>query len=66
MMTIKGERELRGHAGDRPILAEIIAALGRIGSELSAEDHMRDYNPWPPIGRQEETIRALLLQLSIA
>ena len=60
------EQELPGRAdnGDRQILKEIIAALGRIGSELSADDHMRDYNAWPAIGRQEENIRALLLQLS--
>ena len=66
----KGETELaefleqERHAGDRQILEKIIAALGRIGSELSAEDHMRDYDPWLPISRQEESIRALLSGLS--
>lgn len=65
-MSMVQEREQAGRAGngDRRILQEIIAALCRIGSELSAEDHLRDYDAWSAIGRQEDKIRALLPRLS--
>ncbi|TFG73749.1 MAG: hypothetical protein E4H27_00205 [Anaerolineales bacterium] len=49
---------------DLKILHEIIAALDAIGSQLSAADHIRDYDPWEKITGLEIEIKHQISLLS--
>ena len=42
---------------DTEHLQEIVAALGKIGSQLDAADRVRDFRPWAEIARQEAEIK---------
>ncbi len=49
---------------DNEVLHVIMDALGVIGSQLSAADHLSDYDPWRVIADKELEIKRKIAMLS--